>query len=1201
MDAIRRPGNTLSVSVTNPSALPASSSDSDTQFVTYGQTNFSNGTLSSDTIEQIGSNIASVTLSSQNDSNSMYFLWAENADGYSAPVAVNKTTAWWIGPTSAGPGQTATIYGQNLTYTATDGVSWVYITQANSQSGEWAQVTSANPYQVSFTVPTDLTAGTYQVWVHNGHGGEYGWSSPMSLTVAAPLQYTGPVYNVLNYGAIGNGATDDTAAFTAAINAASNSVGATVYVPAGQYLISTIKLDARLQLLGAGQGVTSILENPANSASPPNQLILFQPNTQIANITLSANNVAVPYVASGGVGFSNIHFTNVTFNAGLEEYWDFNNDQNIFLQDCTMIGDGGFLGTASQVFINQSNFFATNDADNLAYSWGGSDISITDCTAQDYNDSNPNSGAGWGQGRFFVGSDLWGSQTNTYIANNNTVALGVRPGFSSQNAGEQLLWEGQSLVAGGSYLGSTANTVTITGLSSTIASGYYAIIVGGDGIGEFEPIASYNTTTGVATLAQAWLVTPDATSIVRFGELFANIVVYDNTLQGKGVTNTASTGVQFWGGAVNSVIDSNNISNVRYGIMDASLPGTADPIPAYFNLLQNNSITNAQFGIVVAGQGMGNESGAVGNVVRDNTLNTISSVAIHLSNNDTLSTPLFVIVEYNNAVNVPTGLDLSELTAATSYVALNDNTFTLGNAASAGSAALSVNQSVVLASQGNVYGGFHSTYAGTATPQIASTPQATVVQQLALQASPGATYAISEVSGVNVLDVTGGTVILNTDLSLYLGNYILKIESGADVVLTGNQNVGGLQIAAGGSLDVGVYAVYVDYGAGPDPKSTILQYLASGYNAGAWNGSGINSSAAAGNPNYGVGFADGADKVVAGLPSGQIEIRYAMYGDANLDNIVNGIDSGIVTANYNKGVSSGWEAGDFTYGGIVNGIDMGYVGAVFNHGATVTPQPVPGVTIPSGAAVTVTSSNGTQTVDVTAGTVVLSADVSAALGVYTLKIENGAKVVLGDNQHLMQLVLNGNGTLDVSAYSATINYKSGADPKAAILKSLASGYDNGGWNGAGIDSSTAAASKNTYGVGFADGADGIDTALTSGQIEIAYALYGDANLDGIVNGTDSAIVSANLNKSVTGGWENGDFTYAGLVNGIDFTFVSSNFNKGGLSGAAAIQSLSSQSSVTSGALNSLVATTLSPTATPTTNNPTPTKAAKPKQTKRHIG
>ncbi len=125
-----------------------------------------------------------------------------------------------------------------------------------------------------------------------------------------------------------------------------------------------------------------------------------------------------------------------------------------------------------------------------------------------------------------------------------------------------------------------------------------------------------------------------------------------------------------------------------------------------------------------------------------------------------------------------------------------------------------------------------------------------------------------------------------------------------------------------------------------------------------------------------------------------------------------------------------------------------------------------------------------------------------------------------------------------------VNYGLGVDPVSTIRAYLVSGYNGGTWTGAGIDSSAAALPANnaSYGVGYADGADGVVSGLSSGQIEIAYTLYGDANLDGVVNGDDFAILAGNLGKSVSG-WDEGDFNYDGVVNGDDFAALVGNLGR----------------------------------------------------------
>jgi hypothetical protein len=372
----------------------------------------------------------------------------------------------------------------------------------------------------------------------------------------------------------------------------------------------------------------------------------------------------------------------------------------------------------------------------------------------------------------------------------------------------------------------------------------------------------------------------------------------------------------------------------------------------------------------------------------------------------------------------------------------------------------------------------------------------------------------------------------------------LVINSGTLQLVNNNgfgpYSVSSLTLGSGATLDLANNELLVDFGNDSDPKTQILSDLKSGYNHGTWSGHGIVSSyAGLGGGEYGIAFADGADGVVSGLASGQVELKYTLNGDANLDGAVNGTDFAILAGNFNKSVSNGWEQGDFNYDGAVNGTDFAELAANFNKGANLNP---PGISPGVGAQYTISGAPGAQTLDILSGTVTLTSDMSGLLAGYSLQIEDGARVVLSSDQHVASLQLNGTGSLDVSNYTVFINYGANTDPIAAIAGNLKSGYNGEGWNGPGIFSSAAAANPG-YALGYADGADGVVSGLSSGQIEIRYTLVGDANLDGAVNGTDFAILAANFNKAVSG-WDKGDFDYNGAVNGTDFAGLAANFNKG---------------------------------------------------------
>jgi hypothetical protein len=152
---------------------------------------------------------------------------------------------------------------------------------------------------------------------------------------------------------------------------------------------------------------------------------------------------------------------------------------------------------------------------------------------------------------------------------------------------------------------------------------------------------------------------------------------------------------------------------------------------------------------------------------------------------------------------------------------------------------------------------------------------------------------------------------------------------------TGGSTQGTLSLSSTGKLDITNNHLFINYGSGPDPISSIAAWIVSGYSGGSWNGNGITSSSAAANSaSYGIGYADSADPGnPAGLSSGQIEIKYTLLGDANLDGAVNGSDFAILASNFNKAVS-GWDQGDFNYDGAANGADFASLAANFNKGAS---------------------------------------------------------------------------------------------------------------------------------------------------------------------------------------------------------------------------------------------------------------------------
>src|SRR5262249_37177005 len=112
---------------------------------------------------------------------------------------------------------------------------------------------------------------------------------------------------------------------------------------------------------------------------------------------------------------------------------------------------------------------------------------------------------------------------------------------------------------------------------------------------------------------------------------------------------------------------------------------------------------------------------------------------------------------------------------------------------------------------------------------------------------------------------------------------------------------------------------------------------------------------------------------------------------------------------------------------------------------------------------------------------------------------------------------------------------------AALTAKAKSGFNDGAWNGPGINSSTASADANGFtAVGIISNADigytdfaGV-TGLGADDVLIKCTYYGDADLNGFVNLDDYAQFVDGLHHVLPVGWLAGDFNYDGFVNLDDY-------------------------------------------------------------------
>jgi Pectate lyase superfamily protein/Viral BACON domain len=624
-------------------ARTGAAAESDIRVLLYSQTTAnSNATLWSAQLlrEDIGSLTAYVPNSVPYG---MYLVWPENQNGAGRPIRVNATEAWWVGPNHGVAGASISVYGRNLSKDNSTVTSSVFIRPWGSGSGTASTVctvSSVNPYKVTFTIPRVRTNADYEVWIHNNHGGEYGWSGPLKLRVEASNPYTwaGTRRSVTSFGAVANDGLDDTSAFQAAFNASAD--GDIVTIPAGTFTLTgsdQLHINAAIDINGAGIARTTI-DITATTWCCQGVFKVNDLPTRIRNMRF--NSSITGGLSQGIIFFDGFNQTPTRAGAIVDSVAFFTPNAATSKYRCIdtrsvndlIVRNSEFRSSqAIRLYIVFQAFIHNNTIDG---NWPEADaspgtVAITALRSHEMDISN-NLGRSLNRARGSILCRLWLTQgafqsttSHHYLGSNETQSTGCRVG----TCGEHILFESAGTYFTGSPTNVGSNTLAFSGTpfaasrfvwddstswqDPSTANPAVALIQSGPGAGQYRRITA--NTSSQLTLDRPWDIAPDTTSVITIGNASCRSAVYSNKLTGDSQLFTApddlyNAGVETFGTVMDLVVANNTISTTTTGVQISALVNNScvagaggssmtNGCPNWNVTVTGNTITDVKYGV----------------------------------------------------------------------------------------------------------------------------------------------------------------------------------------------------------------------------------------------------------------------------------------------------------------------------------------------------------------------------------------------------------------------------------------------------------------------------------------------------------------------------------------------------------------------------------------------------------------------------
>jgi hypothetical protein len=528
-------------------------------------------------------------------------LYLRTDEGAAAPRTINRPKLWWASPEFPAPGARVRLFGRNLYSQFSGGqAAWLRDSQGDLQRLDFGfgfpfptyDSRLTPPYELGVELPQDLAPGNYELFVHNGSGGDFGWSEPFRITVKGPAAVPTLIVKADDHGAIADDEASDSAALEEALAVAAAQPGGGIVQlgPGAYHLTRNLRLPAKTILRGAGKGATTIaalrdlpLPEPFPKENFPNQDAgYYKAVTGVTPMVWLPEQCALEHLTVRGapetlnilIGTRNGAGAGIALRdcviVNRHPVW-FRNGQYRFAGNCALIAGatdgleirGCFLEGSHPITSMMQLLRRAVVAGNTLTSFppGLSDCAgfrkPIECIIEDNYFVNAKRG---------LVIQPQGMAVHNLVANNR-----VEHTERGGNPGEVELWEGGTVVAGGKVKTAGACSLTGDGVAWEYTDGkgnkqdvrekvvgYVCLITGGRGLGQYRFINKLDGDT--LTLDRPWDVLPAPG---------AEFVVTTSSIENLILNNTdrdGDAGMQIWGGCIANVI-SGHISEDTEGII----------------------------------------------------------------------------------------------------------------------------------------------------------------------------------------------------------------------------------------------------------------------------------------------------------------------------------------------------------------------------------------------------------------------------------------------------------------------------------------------------------------------------------------------------------------------------------------------------------------------------------------------------------